>query len=62
MQLPETKKDRFATWLSEDTIDRIMIHGRREHRSKSAMGRLLIEEALDARDLADLKMKEGGTL
>ena len=53
MQLPDTKKRRVAPYLAKEAEDRLMIHAKKSKHTKTAMAAILIEEALDARDLLE---------
>jgi hypothetical protein len=53
MQLPETKKRRVAPYLSKESEDRLMIHAKKAKHTKTMMAAILIEEAMDARDLLE---------
>jgi len=53
MQLPDTKKRRVYPYITQETEDRIMIHAKKAKHTKTMMAAILIEEALDARDLLE---------
>ena len=53
MQLPETKKRRVAPYLTKEVEDRLMIHAKKLKRSKTSLAAILIEEAMDARELLE---------
>lgn len=53
MQLPDTKKRRVYPYLTKESEDRLMIHARKSKHTKTAMAAILIEEAMDARELLE---------
>ena len=53
MQFPETKKRRVYPYITQATEDRMMIHAKKSKHTKTAMAAILIEEALDARELLE---------
>lgn len=53
MQLPMTKKRRISPYIDQKTEDRIMVHAKKAKHTKTSMAAILIEEALDARDLLE---------
>lgn len=59
MQLPVTKKRRVSIYIDQGTEDRIMIHGKKGHHKLASQVTILVEEALDARDVLE---KVHGTL
>jgi hypothetical protein len=58
MQLPATKKRRVPIWLDQDTVDRMMVHGKRGHYKLATIATILSVEGLDARDLLEAARKE----